>query len=87
MLALARGENPKDAEATYTLAKARELKKFIPKGELYAQSLYEKLKGTKYESIANQEKMNIAETLWKQYLSEIGNDLLGTDSLAVMAIS
>lgn len=87
MLALARGENPKDTEATYTLAKARELKKYIPKGELYAQSLYEQLKGTKYESIANQEKMNIAETALKKYISEVGNELLGTDSLAIMAIS
>ncbi len=87
ILALARGENPKDTEATYTLAKARELKKYIPKGELYAQPLYEQLKGTKYESIANQEKMNIAETAWKKYISEVGNELLGTDSLAIMAIS
>ena len=87
MLALARGENPKDTEAKYTLAKARELKKYIPKGELHAQPLYEQLKGTKYESIANQEKMNITETAWKKYISEVGNELLGTDSLAIMAIS
>ena len=87
MLALARSENPKDAEATYVLAKARELKKYIPKGEIYAEPLYEQLKGTKYESIANQEKMNITEIAWKKYISEVGNELLGTDSLAIMAIS
>ena len=62
--------------ADYYLGKARELRKRIPKGELLAQPLYEKLKGTKHEAVAKQEMMNIAEEVWKKYISEIGNELL-----------
>lgn len=79
--------NPDEAMADYYLNKARELRKRIPKWELLAQPLYEKLKGTKHEAVAKQEMMNIAEEVWKKYVSEIGNELLWTDSLLVMAAS
>jgi hypothetical protein len=79
--------SPDEAMADFYLDKARELRKRIPKGELLAQPLYEKLKWTKHEAVAKQEMMNIAEEVWKKYVSEIGNELLWTDSLLVMAAS
>ncbi|GAB0174566.1 MAG: hypothetical protein HHAS10_04450 [Candidatus Altimarinota bacterium] len=86
-LMTSQSSSPDEAMADFYLDKARELRKKIPKGELLAQPLYEKLKGTKHEAIAKQEMMNIAEEIWKKYVSEIGNELLGTDSLLVMAAS
>lgn len=79
--------SPDEAMADFYLDKARELRKRIPKWELLAQPLYEKLKWTKHEAVAKQEMMNIAEEVWKKYVSEIGNELLWTDSLLVMAAS
>lgn len=86
-LMTSQSSSPDEAMADFYLDKARELRKKIPKWELLAQPLYEKLKGTKHEAIAKQEMMNIAEEIWKKYVSEIGNELLWTDSLLVMAAS
>ena len=87
ILSISQWGNEADILALYYLNKARELKQKIPKWELLAQPLYEKLKWTKYEAVAKQEQMNIAEEVWKKYVTEIGNELLWADSLLIMAAS